>query len=172
MKKITVVALAFVVLFSGCTVQSAVNPSLLIERFAEKYPEYTVDADSLFYENDKCVLFVQNQNRLRFAVEMTVDSADRVQKISLACIETDKADEFCCFAKNIVEIYAPDEDFSLVEKIIFNGKNYSYHETQWYYYSFSLNESGLCFCIENKQFAPQKDECLTLRENELSITSR
>ncbi len=172
MKKLGVTFLALTLFLSGCTVQPTLNPSIFIERFAESYSEFAVDADSVFYEDNKCVAFIENASGRRFVTEMTVDPSDRVQKISLACVETDKAHEFYYLAECIAKIYAPEEDFSSAAKMIFSGKNYSYHETQWYYYSFSQNEAGLCFCIENKHFAPQKDERLTLRENDIVTYAR
>ncbi len=171
MKKLTVTALAFVVLLSGCTVQTALNPSMFIERFEEKYPEYNLDSDNAFYENDKFVLFAENPSGRRFVIEMAVDSAGRVQKISLACVETDKAYEFYLFAECVADVFAPEEDFSAAAKIIFGGKDYSYYETQKYYYCFSQNETGFCFTVEDKRYAPEKSEGLTLKENE-TVTSR
>ncbi len=172
MKKITVFFLAFVLLLGGCTVQSVQNPSLFIERFMQKHPEFHVEKDGMFYDGNNSVVFMENQSGRRFAMEMTVDSADRVQKISLAGVEADKAYEFYYLAECVAETYAPEEDFSAAAKLLFGGESYSYHETQWYYYCFSQNETGLYFCIENKRFAPQKEECLTLRENETSISVR
>lgn len=166
MKKAALIAVAFALLLSGCTVQAEQNPSLFVERFAENYPKFKLDVDSMFYDQDKCVVFAENTGGRRFAMEMTVDSSDRVQKISLACVETDKAYELYHLAECVTKIYAPQEDFSAVAKMIFGSKNYSYHETQWYYYCFSQNESGLYFCIENKQLSPPKEERLTLKEND------
>lgn len=172
MKKLTVFFVSFVLLLSGCTVQTTLNPSLFIERFMQKYPEFDVEKDGMFYDGDKSVVFIENQSGRRFAMEMAVDSADRVQKISLACVETDKANELYYLSECIAETYAPEEDFVAAAKMLFGGENYSYHETRWYYYCFSQNETGLYFCIENKRFAPQKEEHLTLRENETLISVR
>lgn len=171
MKKVTLIAVALVLFLGGCTVQTTLSPPMFIERFGEKYPEFTLDTDNAFYENDKFVLFAENRSGRRFAIEMTVDSAGRVQKISLACIETDKAYEFYSFAECVADIYAPQEDFLAAAKKIFDGKDYSYYETQSYYYCFSQNEAGLCFTVEDKRFAPPKDEGLTLKENG-TVTSR
>lgn len=166
MKKTALIAVVFVMLLSGCTVQATQNPSLFVERFAENYPELKLDVDSMFYDKDKCVVFIENSSGRRFATEMTVDSSDRIQKISLACVETNKAHELYYLAECITKIYAQQEDFSAVAKMLFGSNNYSYYETQWYYYSFSQNESGLYFCIENKQLSPPKEEHLTLKEND------
>lgn len=167
MRKLAVLAVAVALLLCGCTEQSTLNPSLFVERFAKSYSEFNVDTESIFYEENKCVVFIENASGRRFAMEMTADPSDRVQKISLACIETDKAYEFYYLAECVAENYAPQEDFSAAAKVIFSGKKYSYYETQWYYYCFSENESGLYFCIEDKHFAPQKDEHLTLKENDI-----
>lgn len=172
MKKTALIAVISLLLLSGCTVQTTQNPSLFAERFAESYPEFTLDIDSMFYDRDKCVVFVENTNGRRFAMEMTVDSSDRLQKISLACVETDKAHELYYLAECVARIYAPQENFSDAAKTIFGDKSYSYYETQWYYYCFSQNETGLYFCIENKQLSPIKEEHLTLKENDLITGER
>lgn len=172
MKKTALIAIISVLLFSGCTVQPEQNPSIFVKRFSESFPEFKTDTDSMFYDEDNCVVFVENQVGRRFAMEMTVDPSDRVQKISLACVETDKVYEFYHLAECVVKTYAPQEDFSSASKMIFDNENYSYYETQWYYYCFSQNESGLYFCIENKQLAPQKEEHLTLKENDVVTATK
>ena len=172
MKKISVVAVLILFFLTACTVQETMNPDLFIERFTDQFPEFSVDAEQMFYENEKCVVFLNNQGGRRFAMEMTVDSADVVQKISLACAETDKADDFYNLAESVVKVYAPDEDFKTASKKLFCGKKYSYYETQWYYYSFSESETGLIFCIENKRLSPEKEERLTLKENDIVTGNR
>lgn len=170
MKKTLLLVAALLLLLTSCSVQSEVNPDLFIGRFAQAYPEFTVDTEQTFYENGKCVVFINNSAGRRFAVEMTVDEADRVQKISLACTEADKADEFRYLAECVSELYAPQEDFKEAANAVFEGKNYAYRETQWYYYCFSKTETGLFFSIENKRLAPAKEERLTLKENETLIS--
>lgn len=172
MKKTALIAVILVLLFCGCTVQATQNPSLFVERLAENCPEFKLDVDDMFYDQNKCVVFVENTVGGRFAMEMAVDSFDRVQKISLACVETDKADELYCLAKCVAKTYAPQENFSEAAKMIFSNKSYAYYETQWYYYCFSQNESGLYFCIENKQLSTPKEEHLTLKENDLITGER
>ena len=73
MKKLGVTFLALTLFLSGCTVQTTLNPSIFIERFAESYSEFAVDADSVFYEDNKCVAFIENASGRRFVTEMTVD---------------------------------------------------------------------------------------------------
>ena len=166
MKKIGFIAVVMMLLLSACSTQSEVNPELFVNRFIEAYPEFTVDTEQMFYENSKCVVFINNSADRRFVAEMTVDDADRVQKISLACAETDKAEELYYLAECVVKLYAPQEDFEAAAKLLFDGKNYSYYETQWYYYCFSKTETGMFFSIESKRLAPTKEEQLTLKENE------
>lgn len=169
MKKIVFIVVALMVLMTACSTQSEVNPDLFIGRFIEAYPEFTVNTEQMFYEDNKCVAFINNSAGRRFAAEMTVDDADRVQKISLACIEAEKAEEFYHLAECVSKLYAQQEDFDATAKKLFSGKNYAYHETQWYYYCFSETETGLFFSIESKRLAPAKEERLTLKENETLI---
>lgn len=170
MKKLLFIFVAMLILLTSCSTQSEVNPDLFIRRLAEKHPEFTVDTEQMFYEDNKCVAFINNSAGRRFAAEMTVDEADRVQKISLACAEADKAEEFYYLAECVAKLYAPQEDFEAAANNLFIGKNYAYHETQWYYYCFSQTETGFYFSIENKRLAPEKEERLTLRETETLIS--
>ena len=170
MKKAIFVVVAMLFLLTACSTQTEVNPDLFVSRFMQAYPEFNVNAEQMFYENDKCVVFVDNSAGVRFVAEMTVDEADRVQKISLACAETDRVEELYFLAECVAKLYAPQEDFETIAKELFCEKNYSYYESQWYYYCFSKTETGLFFSIENKYLAPTKTEGLTLKENETILT--
>lgn len=169
MKKMLLVAVAAMLLLTSCSTQSQVNPDLFIRRFSQTYSEFAVETEQMFYEEGKCVVFINNSSDTRFAAEMSVDEADRVQKISLACTDADKAEEFRYFAECVSRLYAPQEVFNAVSQNLFGGKKYAYRETQWYYYCFSQTETGLFFSIENKRIAPAKEERLTLKENETLI---
>ena len=174
MKKILPVLLSAVsifLLFCSCTVQEEVSPDLFISRFTETYPDYSVETDGMFYENEKSVLFANDSSGNRFAIEMTTDEQGRVRKISLACVDADKAENMFSFAKHILSVYAPHEDAQSVAKSLNSGKSFSYYETQWYYYSFSSTEAGLFFSVENKKLSPEKDVGLTLKENDIVTTA-
>ncbi len=158
-------------LFSSCTVQEEVSPDLFVSRFGEKYPAYSLENDGMFYEKEKCVLFAADASGTRFAVEMTTDEQGRVRKISLACTDADKAENMFSFAKDIVSVYAAQEDGQSVAESLNSGKSFSYHETQWYYYSFSSTETGLFFSVENKKLSPEKEVGLTLKENDIVTTA-
>lgn len=166
MKKLFMIVVLTVLFLSSCTLQQEVNPDLFMSRLSESYPEISVESENAFYEESKCVVFV-NSSGMRYATEMTTDNNERVQKISIACAKTDNADKFISFAEKITAVYAPDEDFGSVSEMLFGGERYSYHETQWYYYAFSQNETGFFFSIENKKLAPQKEIELTLKENDI-----
>lgn len=169
MKRILPLLIAFTLFFSSCTVQETVNPDLFISRFAETFPEYLIENENIFYEGNKSVCFVNDASGNRFAVEMTADSLERLQKISLACADADKDGELISFAMKIISVYAPDEDANSVLENLSNGKYFSYHETLWYIYAFSKTENGLFFSVENKRFAPEKEPNLTLKENESTV---
>ena len=169
MKKVVFVVIALLFLLSACSTQAEVNPDLFVSRFAQTYPEFKVNAEQMFYENDKCVVFIDNSAGRRFAAEMTVDEADRVQKISLACAETDRAEELYFLAECVTKLYAPQENLETALNALFGDENYTYYESQWFNYCFSKTETGLFFSIENKRLAPTKAEQLTLKENETVI---
>ena len=166
MKRIFLLSVAFLIFLSSCSVQEAVSPDLFVSRFAQSFPDFKIESEGMFYEGNKSVLFVNDESGNRFAVEMTADSYERVQKISLACVDADKVEELFSFAGKVISVYAPDEDSASVMNALSNGKYFSYHETLWYGYAFSKTESGLFFSVENKHFASEKESCLTLKENE------
>lgn len=166
MKKILSLIFIFLLLLSSCTVQEAVSPDLFVSRFAESFPDFNIKSEGMFYEGNRSVLFLNDESGNRFAVEMTADSLERVQKISLACADADKVKELLSFAEKVISVYAPDENSDSVMNALSNGKYFSYHETLWYGYAFSKTESGLFFSVENRHFAPEKVTHLTLKENE------
>ncbi len=166
MKRILVLVFVFLFLLYSCTVQKEVSPDLFLSRYSEAFPEYRLETDGMFYEGNKCVLFVNDASGNRFAVEMTSDSQGRVQKISLACADADKAENLFSFARNVLEVYSPEEDADSVLQSLADGKYFSYCETLWYGYAFSQTENGLFFSVENKHFAPERESGLTLKENE------
>ena len=165
MKKFLVL-IPLLLFLSACSVQETVSPYLLVSRLEKAVPEAVFDADGMFYENEKAVVYA-DYGGSRFAIEMTCDSEGRVKKISLACNDTDKAECFYSFAGNIVSVYAPDEKYDGISKNLYCGKQFSYYETQWYSYSFSSAVSGFYFGIENKKLSPAKDIGLTLKPNDI-----
>lgn len=166
MRRIFLLISALLLLLSSCTVQEAVSFDLLIARFGKVFPEYLLETDGVFYEDDKCVLFANDGSGNRFAVEMTADARGRVQKISLAYAEAEKSESLFSFARDILMVYAPEEDSDAVLQSLNDGNYFSYHETLWYSYAFSKTGSGLFFSIVNKHFASVNQPELTLKENE------
>lgn len=154
-----------VFLLTSCTVQDAVNIDLFIERLSEKYPVYNAGSDKMFFENNKCVLFTKDENGINYSLELTSDLQGNLYKISLACIETDKADLILNFAKNLVSVYAPTENRNAVISNLRKDKLFSFYETDWYSYAFSETENGLFFSVENKRFTSEDVSVLTLKNN-------
>ncbi|MBR2868472.1 MAG: hypothetical protein IKB88_05345 [Clostridia bacterium] len=165
MKKILVLIPLFLFL-SACSVQENVSPDLFVSRLEKTVRDAAIDSDGIFYENEKSVVYA-DYGGCRFAIEMTCDSDGKVKKISLACNDTDKAECFYSFIKNIVSVYAPDEDCDRILQNLCCGKQFSFYESQWYSYSFSSAVSGFYFGVENKKLAPAKDIGLTLKPNDI-----
>ena len=159
--------LGALLLLASCTVQAEVSPELFVSRFAKNYPSYSPETENMFYENGKSVLFVTDSDKTRFALEMTSDERGRVQKISLACADSDKTDAFSAFVRDVISVYAADEDAEAVLKKTVNGESFAYHETLRYYYSFSDTEAGLFFAVENKKLSPEKEVVPTLKPNDI-----
>ncbi len=166
MKKIFLLAVFLLLLLCSCTKQNEMNPQLFLSRFSDSFPDYQPETDEMFFEDDKSVLFVNDSAGNRFALEMKSDFQERVQKISLACNSADKDECLFDFAKDILSVYAPDEDVEAIFHSLADGNYFSYYETLWYSYAFSQTENGAFFSVENKRFAPEREARLTLKENE------
>ncbi len=166
MKKLFSLMFVMLFLLCSCTVQAEMNPEIFVSRFSEKYPDCKLETEGMFYEGNKSVLFANDETQNRFALEITTDSSERVQKISLACSGADKAESLFVFAEKVLSVYAPEEDINAVLHNLADGKYFSYYETLWYGYAFSQTESGAFFSVENKRFAPERESVLTLKENE------
>ena len=166
MKKIIPLTAFFLLFLCSCTIQKEMDSQLFLSRFSEKFPDYRSEIDEIFFEDDKSVVFVNDIAGNRFALEMKSDLQGRVQKISLACSGADKAECLLSFAKDVLLVFAPDEDIEAVFQSITDGDYFSYYETLWYSYAFSQTENGTFLSVENKRFAPERESGLTLKENE------
>lgn len=164
MKKSFCLILIMLLLLSSCTIQKDVNIDLFIERFCNKYPQYIVEYDKISYEKDRCILFISNDSGITFTVELTSDLQEKVKKISITCIETDKTELLRDFVKDIIFIYDYDEDADSVISNLFTDKNFSFYETDWYLYAFIKTENGIYFSVENKKYSPAKEYELTIKE--------
>ena len=119
MKKSFCLILIMLLLLSSCTIQKDVNIDLFIERFCNKYPQYIVEYDKISNEKDRCILFISNDSGITFTVELTSGLQEKVKKISITCIETDKTKLLRDFAKDIIFIYDYDEDADSVISNLF-----------------------------------------------------
>lgn len=164
------VCIFFSLLFlTACSVQEKVNPQIFIERIQKNNKNIAVE--NSFYEDAAFVCFAVYNGNTDIVFEIETDEQKNAKKISLACSQTDKADDFISCAECIIKTYAPDDDSGQVIKELFsqkeiNGK-FNYYETQWYSYSSVLSENGLYFSAEIKKLVPQTEVEFSLKQNDI-----
>ena len=169
MKRI-ICAVAALVFLAACSVQENMSPQIFIERLQKNDSRFAVDTDNSFVDGG-FVYFVNYDNGLELVFEISTDEQGNSDKISLACIQTDKADEFIVCAEKTVEVYAPDDSADEVIKSLFSGRElngeYVYYETLWHSYSAVLSENGLYFSALSKKLMPNSEVEFSLKQNDI-----
>lgn len=172
MKK-TVILVIILMLLSSCSVQEKMNAEMFFERFKKSGPELDFQNSEYFYTDDKCQLFIKNTNGTEFLIELFNDKKNNINKITITCSDTKAQADFLFCAKHIVKTFSFDDSAeSVLNEICKDGKinkEFSYHETQWYYYALASNNNILFFSVENKKLSPDKNTDLTLKPNDIDI---
>lgn len=170
MKRAVCILLSLLFL-TACSVQEKFNPQIFIERIQKCNKNITVE--NTFYEDDVFVCFAVYNDNTDIVFEIETDEHENAKKISLACSQTDKADEFILCTNSIIDICAPDDDSGQVIKELFSERKLSnkfrYYETQWHSYSAVLSESGLYFSAESKKLVPQSEVEFSLKQNDIVV---
>lgn len=170
MKRIVALLLVFLTL-TACSVQEKMSPMIFIERIGQTDKKLIIDTENLFFENKNLVCYAVYAQKTKLVFEISTDEHGNSDKISLACIQTDKAPDFILCAKSVFSVCSPDDDSDAVFKELFGSKELSdecrYYETQWHSYAAVLSENGLFFSIENKKLVPQSEVEFSLKQNDI-----
>lgn len=170
MKKIACLVLVFLAL-TACSVQEKMSPWIFTERIQETDKSISIDTENSYYENGNFVCYASYKDNVRLVFEISTDEHGNSDKISLACTQTDKTDEFVLCAMNVVEAYAPDDSADEVIKNVFLKRELSgkcvYYDTQWHSYAAVLSENGLYFSAESKKLIPQSEVEFSLKQNDI-----
>lgn len=169
------ILIIFVLLFlSSCSVQEKMNSEMFIERFSKSGAELDFQNAEGFYNDEKYLCYIKNANGTELLIELFEDEESNISKITLACSDIKAQAEFISCAKHIIETFSFDDSAdSVLKEICKDGKinnEFSYYETQWYYYSTASTENILFFSIENKKLSPPKNTEFTLKPNDIDIT--
>lgn len=170
MKKLILFILAAALIaLPACSVQENTSPELFIERLKKNNENLIFESDSAFWEDNAWFCFAEDNNGTKFSFEIQTDENGNAKKISLACIQTDKAEEFFSAVKSIIKTYAPEDDAEqAAQALIAEKSGFSYFETQWHRYAFAKSESELYFSAESAKLVPQSDVPLSLKPNDIS----
>ncbi len=163
--KISVMLLCMIFLFCSCTVQEKMNPMLFIQRFTDTSGnEFSIEES--FDDNGRYIIFFCDKNGEKYACELQTDSFGNIKKICLAGNNTSKAEPFEYLFKNVLDVYAPNENPDEIIPDLFKNK-WNYHSTQWYDYSCIVSDEGIFASIENKKLATESDARLTLKQSDI-----
>ncbi len=173
MKKFGVLIVCIAILFvSACSVQETMNPQIFLERLEKNAANLDFSSSESFYEDNSFVCFIKSTSGTDFMIELDTDISGNVQKISLACTKTDKANEFILCAESIIKTYAPEDNCNeILAGVFLNGKidnGFMYHETQWHYYTSAAYASAIYFSAESKKLSREKNTEFTLKPNDIT----
>ncbi len=170
MKKIFCL-ISVLLILGSCSVQEKVSPMIFMKRIIKTDNNLNADIDSSFVEDNNYICFAKYAEKTDVVFEIKTDEGGNVKKISLACTQADKTDDFIDCVSSVIKTYAPDDDIQSVLSSILLTKNtsdnFSYHETQWYLYSSAVTENGLYFSVENKKLIPQSEVEFSLKQNDI-----
>lgn len=172
MKKIIILLMLFVFIMTACSVQEKMSPEIFFERLSGKSDEYLFDDKELFYEDIKCVCFIKDIYGSELVYEFALNDKKDIYKISFACNEADKAEKIIVYIKDIITVYAPQENADeVVRSLTENGKpdkGFSYYETQWYSWAVYSDENGVFFSVTNNKVVEKTTAEYSLKPNDKS----
>ena len=168
MKKIKLLfIMIFLLMLSSCSVQENMSSLIFIQRLEKQNKAVVIDTEDMYIKNDEYIVFAGDENEKPFVLSITVDDADNVKKICLACNNTNKAEDFKIFAENIIKAYSPYDDPTEVLSMLFS-EEWSYYDTQWYSYASSTMEDSMFFSVKSKKLSTESDARLTLKQNDIT----
>ncbi len=168
MKRIILINIIILIVFSACTLQEKVSPELYISRLTESADGFAVAGDGLFFEGGKYYCFISGAKEAEYALQLETDSGKNIKKICLAGMKTVKADEFKILAEALIKTYAPNEAAEEIKASLFKNES-DYYNSQWYRYSSAVTENGIFFSVENMKISTNSDAELTLKPNDITF---
>ena len=157
---------------NACSVQERMNPEIFFERLFGISDEYMTESKEIYYENGKCICFINDIYGSELVYEFSLSDNKDIYKISFACNEADKAEKNIIYVKDIISVYAPQENADeIVESLTENGKphkGFSYYDTQWYSWAVYFDENGFFFSVTNNKIIEKTTVEYSLKPNDKS----
>ncbi len=171
MKKILLTCVSILLLMlSACSVQEKMSPLVFIERLQRADENLVVDAENMYIENNKYILFAWDEVEKAFVMEITADEDGNAKKICLACNKTSKAEKFRLSAESIIKAYAPGDNACEVLSVLMKSE-WGYHDTQWHSYAYASGENGMFFSVKSKKLSTESDAVLSLKPNDITLNN-
>ncbi|MBR3781566.1 MAG: hypothetical protein IKK63_10250 [Clostridia bacterium] len=171
MKRI-VILIIFLLVLCSCSVQEKMSTEIFTERFSEASEMFDFeDCEKIYGENSNIVI-INDKYGTEYVFEFFTDENNNINKISFACTQTDKAENFVVCLREIIDTYSPDENADdVIMSLTENGKirnKFTYYETQWYSYASYSDMNGMCFFVKNKKFIVPSTVEFSLKPNDKS----
>ncbi len=170
--KLFIIFLSVLLFFNSCSVQENMSPGIFFDRLIEKTDEFDFENSEQFLENSDYICFVNDSIGTEHVFELSLTDNGDINKISLACNKTDKAENFINHIINIIGVYAPKENINeIIGSLTENGKiplGLTYYETQWHSWSTYSDKNGLFFSVTNKKLTVQSEVEFSLKPNDKS----
>ncbi len=171
-KKIILLSFVVLLLFSSCSVQEKMSPEIFFKRLSKQTDMFDFENSEQFLEKTDYICFVKDYTGTEHVFELSVTDSGDINKISLACNVTDKAENFISVIEQIIIVYSPEESTDeIINSLTENGKisnKMTYHETQWHSWCIYADENGQYFSVTNKKLTEQSEIELSLKPNDKS----
>lgn len=171
MKRI-VFLLVFLLVLCSCSVQEKVDTEIFMERFLKASEMFDSEGCEKIYGENSNIIFINDKYGTEYVFEFFTDENSNINKISFACTQTDKAENFVVCLREIINTYSPDENADdVIASLTENGKirnKFTYYETKWYSYASYSDENGMHFSVTNKKLVVPSTVELSLKPNDKS----
>lgn len=169
-RRLCFLLLPFVILFSSCSVQENMSPAIFLNRLSKQTDVFDFENSEQFIDDNKYICFVNDNTGKEHVFELSLTETGDINKISLACIKTDKAENFISYIRQIIFVYAPEENENeIINSITENGKitdKIKYYETQWHSWCSYADKNGFYFSVTNKKLVEQTTVEFSLKPND------
>lgn len=151
MKKLLIILLIPFVL-SSCAKQSVMNYEVFFERLNNE----NILTDKIITK-DSVVCFTSEG----FVLELKHNADGDVYKILISCDDLIKKEEFILLAKDVINIYAPEDDIDGIFDDVINT-----YQTDWHTYQFFSTDSGMFLSVNRNKLNPETAPELSLKSND------
>ena len=171
MKKVVIIIALFCMAFlSSCTVQDKMSPEIFIDRLSARSEIFNCESAEFLYDDTDCVCFTDDIYGTEYVFNFGISDKGYINKISFACNEKDKAENYILCLKDVIAVYSPDESSeNVINELTTNGKmkeGFSYYTTQWYLWSSYADDNGLFVSVTNKKIKETETAELSLKPND------